>query len=241
MLAAQGVPPSVVEGLLPAGAVVIETADLRPARGKTRTLVLWMRNPKKEVRDRNDVRCADDVYGDNWVGLTSLSVVDASSRRLISTISIQGESTAGIPSGEFRLPFKIRNGYYSVPVLDSEKEGKPRLLYLRDLTGDGIAAEFVLFMYQACGIVATSVFGYQVRSDRVVQYPVAVTEGRSKPTVRTWVWQVFGAEPSKPGQWDYSWNPGHGADLRFRERVLFDKGRQRFVLQHTETPLDLKP
>ncbi len=236
VLAAQGVPPSVPEGLLPTGAMVVETADLRPATGKNRTLVLWMQNPTKEVRKPNDFYCGDEVYGDHWFGPTRLSLVDVTARKSVNTISIE----SGYPADSFQLPFRVHDAYYHVPLLDSDKEGKPRLLHLRDFTGDGVAAEFVLFGFAACGIAETSVFGYQTISDQVVQYPVEVTEGKGKPEVKFWIQQIFRIEPPKPGHWNFSWNPGRGADFKFHERVYFDKVRQRFVQHRTMIPLKLK-
>src|SRR5579863_9218516 len=233
LLSAQEMPSPSVRELLPSDAVVIESANLRAVTtGKDRLLVLWMRNPMKDVRAPDAGYCGDAVYGDNWVGPTRLSLIDSTNRKVLNTISILGPAFLRDPDDSFRLPFKVGTYYYHVPGVDpnqSDKEGKPTLLYLRDFTGDGVAAEFVLFEYGACGIAGTSVFGYQKQLDQVVQYSVEVTSGKGKTEVVKWVDQIFGVPPIKPGQWDFSWSPGHGSDVMIHEQISFDRVRQRFV------------
>lgn len=120
--------------------------------------------------------------------------------------------------------------------MNSNNEGKPKILYLQDLNGDGVAAEFVLFMYGACSIADTRVFGYQKQSDRVVSYLVEVQNGRGQPKTEKWVGQIFARKPISPGRWDFTWEPGHGTDSTIREQVSFDRVRQLFVDQQTITP-----
>jgi hypothetical protein len=236
VLAAQSVSSTIVQGLLPSDAMTVEIADLRAVVGKQRLLVLWMQSPKQEVREPDAGFCGDAVYGDNWVGPTRLSLVDPVNRKLLNTIDVVGPAYSRDAADSFRLPFLVGNYYYHVPQMNLKKEGKPTILYLRDLTGDGVAAEVVLFMYGACGIAETGVFGYQEQSDRVVPYLVEVQDGSGQPKAEQWVSQIFAREPISPGHWDFIWEPGHGSDVKIHEQVLFDKVRQMFLDQRTITP-----
>jgi hypothetical protein len=226
---AQTQPSSQIGALLPSDAMVIETADLHLSSGKQRTLVLWMRNPKKEVRNPDRGFCSDAVYGDARVGPASLSLVDIAARKLLNTVQITGPSDSRDSDDSFPLPFLVGGDYYHVPSFTSQNEGKPQIMFFEDLTGDGIRAEFVLFSYSACGIISTSVFGYDTKSDRAVQYPTEVVRREGGRTIERWMDQVFRTKPNSPGHWDLSWEPGHGADVMIHDKVSFDKARQRFV------------
>ena len=116
-----------------------------------------------------------------------------------------------------------------MPHLNEAKEGKPTLLNLRDLTGEGIAAQFVLFEYLNCGGALTSVFGYSRALDRAVQYPIELVEGTEKGERVLWIGHTFEEKPRRPGYWDFNYEPGHGADGILHFRVQFDRARQVFV------------
>jgi len=131
------------------------------------------------------------------------------------------------------VPFRVPNTYYNVPNPDKEGWGTPHLLNLRDFTGDGNAAEFPLFIYDACGIASGSVFGYAVESDKAVQYPVLVLETGEKPRVEEWIEQVFSHKPLTPGNWRFTWRPGHGSEDIIDEDVSFDRVNQRFIEKQT--------
>jgi len=236
VLAAQSTSSTLIQGLLPPDAMTVEIADLRAVAGMERLLVLWMQSPKQEVRGPDAAYCGDAVYGDNWVGPTRLSLVDPVNRKLLNTIDILGPAFSRDAADSFRLPFWVGNYYYHVPQMNAKREGKPTILYLRDLTGEGVAAEFVLFMHGACGIAETGVFGYQKQSDRVVPYLVEVQDGSGRPKVEQWVSQIFARKPISPGHWDFTWEPGHGADSTIHEQVSFDKVRQLFLEKQKITP-----
>jgi hypothetical protein len=236
VLLAQSASSTIVQRLLPPDAKIIEIADLHEVAEKQRLFVLWMRNPKQEVRSPDQGYCGDAVYGDNWVGPTRLSLVDPVNQKLLNTIDIMGPAFLRDAADSFRLPFLVGDGYYHVPQMNSNNEGKPTILYLQDLSGDGLAAEFVLFMYGACGIAETGVFGYQKQSDQVVPYLVEVQDGSGQSKTRQWVSQIFARKPIRPGLWDFTWEPGHGADSTIREQVSFDNLRQLFVEEQKITP-----
>lgn len=211
---------------LPPGAVVIETANVDAGAGKQRTLVLWMVKPEKQITPKDEESCATWVTGDYWEGPARVSLVDSASQRLINTVNVQ--------DSPFHIPFRVGGRYYMVPGVTGEGRGKPRLLDLRDLTGDGAAAEFPLYEYVACGIVSAAVFGYSGAKDQVLQYSVEVRRGNTPPKVELWVDQVFARKPVRPGVWDFRWSPGHGDDAWYHEQVHFDPKRQMFVQETRE-------
>src|SRR6266436_9184602 len=91
-LLAQNQPSPAIQNLLPTDAMIIETADLSPAVGKPRQLVLWMQNPEKTLRNIDhpgEAYCGDSVYGDHWYGPTRLSLVEAAKREILSTIEVR--------------------------------------------------------------------------------------------------------------------------------------------------------
>lgn len=229
MAAGQQSSASAVQSTLPAGARVIESADLSTVVGKPRALVLWMLHPKKIVRDPGPGYCGDSVYGDHWLGPVRLSLLDTSTNGLLNTAKVIGPSFFGDPKDSLRLPYVVGQSYYHVPSVNRAGEGKPEILHLRDLTRDEVAAEFVLFMYAACGIAETAVFGYDPATDRVVNYPIEIQTAGERPKRQVWIEQVFSVKPLRPGYWKFTWKPSHGTDHSIHEDVSFDPVRKVFV------------
>jgi len=235
-LPAQKLPSGTIQRLLPPDAKIIETATLNTGPGKARSLVLWMEKPDSVVRQDGGY-CGDDVYGDYWIGPTRLSLFDLAESTLVNTIEIR--SSYELPDDKehvFQIPFLVSNYFYSVPTLNASEEGQPQILNLQDLTGEGIAGQFVLFDYTACGVVSTSVFGYSPESERATQYPIEIVADDQKVRIEHWAWQIFASKPIRPGYWDFTWEPGYGVDVFNREQVSFDKARQLFVERQEMTP-----
>jgi hypothetical protein len=132
----------------------------------------------------------------------------------------------------FPIPFHVSNNYYRLPQIDAKNEGTPDILNLADLTGEGVAGQFVLFEYSACGIAETAVLGYSQSRDAAVQYGVETSGTGAKEELVSWVEHTFGEKPIRPGIWNFSWDPGHGSESRIHEEVSFDPRRQMFV-DHT--------
>ena len=238
-LAAQNQPSPAVQNLLPPGAMIIEMADLSAAAGKPRQLALWMQNPEKTLRNIDhpgELYCGDSVYGDHWYGPTRLSLVDAAKYEILNTIEVLDffEHPDDVEHS-FPIPFFVPNDFYHVPRPDSKNEGTPKILNLSDLTGEGYAGQFVLFEHEVCGTALTSVLGYSRASDMAVQYRVEVLGGDDTPSFDTWIAAIFGRKPVSPGHWDFTWEPGHGAESTIHERVSFDRARQLFVNKRTIT------
>lgn len=222
-----------VADLLPSDARIIETANVPVRTGKTRMLVLWMKAPRRVLSAWDSA--ADLLYGDHWLGPTFLSLIDPSTARLINTVTIRPYQQSPDDQSGFAIPFFTYNDYY-VPHPDKDRKGKPLLLRLQDLTGEGVAGQFVFFDHVASGIAAGSVFGYSSRSDIAVQYAVERTQNRFNPVVQLWAVQVFDKKPERPGYWKFTWEAGHGEWEWLDEEVHFDAARQLFVEKLTTRP-----
>jgi len=223
-----------VARLLPRDAQIIETANIPVRGGKRRALTLWMKAPQRVTSTWDSA--ADFLYGDHWFGATFLSLTDPASGSLINTVKVrpQGETQDG--GDGFAIPFFTYEGAYYVPKPDKNRRGKPLLLHLQDLTGEGVAGQFVLFEHVVSGIAAGSAFGYSVKSDIAVQYPVETTQNRFKPVVKNWVAAVFDAKPLRPGSWKFTWEAGHGEWEWIDEEMHFDPARQLFVEKVSTRP-----
>jgi hypothetical protein len=230
--------PGTIQKLLPPDAKIIETVSLNVGAGKARVLVLWMEHPERVVwRDDPGSFCVRQVYGDHWVGQARLSLVDSAKSRLVNTVEIQPSySQPGDNERGFEVPFWVPTAHYHVPRPDAKGEGKPVIMMLRDLTGEGVAGQFVLFDYINCGGASSSVFGYSPRSERAVQYSVEVITNDEKPKITLWAMEIFETRRIRPNQWDFTWEPGHGFDGWIHEQVSFDRGRQVFVDKQKITP-----
>jgi hypothetical protein len=219
-----------LQKVLPTGAMVIETARLNLKSGKPRVLVLWMANRERVVRHRRDGYCGDNVYGDYWSGPARVSLVDSGRGMLINTIEVRSapDGPDGA-AGNFRVPFLVGSAYYHVVRPGRNREGPPRILWMRDLTGEGVRGQFVLFDYLACGVAATAVFGYSVRADKAAQFPVETVTSRHRPEISGWIPVVFGKKPVRPGYWRMTWEAGHGDMSRNHEEMSFHRERQLYV------------
>jgi len=159
-----------IQVLLPDGAEIVEAVDLTSVSAKPRTIVLWMLYPQRFLDDRENRNqeggyCSDISRGDFGKyreGPTRLSLIDTKQARVLNTIDLR----AGCDScgDSFQVPVCILSSR-------SGPAGKPNL-DLKDLTGEGLKADFALTMFEAFDLVATGAFGYDPTSDRVVQYPV---------------------------------------------------------------------
>ena len=47
---------------------------------------------------------------------------------------------------------------------------------------------------------------------------------------------IFGRQTVSPGHWDFTWEPGHGANRKIHEQVSFDPVNQLFVDRQEITP-----
>ncbi|MBS1792962.1 MAG: hypothetical protein JSS81_03865 [Acidobacteria bacterium] len=192
-----------------------------------RELVLSMVDPEKHPRDADDelYTCPDQTRGHYYSGVATVSLIDVRTKKTINEIEITGD---GFSDGNvIDLPYLIKKGYYNVPRVDKNGEGKPVLIKLQDYNGDGRAQEFALFDAVACMGLETTLIGYSARQDKVVQYQteLATSDGTSK---EYWVDYLFGQRPVKPGVWKYQIDyRGRGGALEKYE-IRYDRKKEMF-------------
>jgi hypothetical protein len=229
---------------LPSDAVIIETRPLPASVRTDRTLVLWMLDPKPNDRgpldEMNVYTCPEETLGSYYLGATRVSLVNTATLRVINTLPIRWDQEAGDHEAqdEFAIPYRIHGrGYYYVPGKRRDEEGKPELLHLRDFKGDGNALEFAFYEAQACMGLPTTIYGYSVRQDRVIQYRVELTDpSDGKVEHRTWVDYLARNKQDAPGHWAYEIDyRGRGGCLDKYE-VRYNAARERFIGTHTSTP-----
>jgi len=186
---------------LPAGALVLEERPLELEGGKTRALVLWMLRPKRYPRGSDEIyTCPEETRGSFYRGPARVSLVDTAARRVVNTLKVIQDYSHG--EDEFDIPYRIRGSYYHVPGVAGGREGRPTILHLKDFNGDGRAHEFALFDALACMGLETALFGYSVKQDRVIQYPVRLeTEYAGEKTTETlnWADYFFAKMPAPDG------------------------------------------
>jgi hypothetical protein len=243
--------------VFPPGGVVIERAAIPPTIHKDRELVLWMLSPQKHDRGEfsksNPYMCPEMTLGSYYSGPTRVSLVDTNSKKLINTTSIRPSLGT---DDSFDIPYRILADYqYAVPGHKHGSEGKPALLGLRDLNGDGLPLESAFYEAEACMGLQTTLVGYSPKQDRVIQYEVElkltqqeIVKGRGivnmeKPTTIAikWVDYLFATSPKRPGRWSYQ------IDYRGRLGTLdsydvhYDPSREKFFGTRVSLPLPPNP
>jgi hypothetical protein len=251
-LLAQSAPASSI----PRNAVVIERARVSTTIHPDRELLLWMISPVKHDRgllsSENAYTCPEMTLGSYYSGPTRLSLLDTRSGQLINTIKLVSPDLDD-KKDEFNIPYRIiSGGYYLVPGVPREAEGKPVLLKLRDLNGDGIAAETAFFEAEACMGLPTTLIGYSVAQDKVIQYQaeIEVTDferkvtgdglgprhRKGKPKVETQVWidYLLSEKPGEPGHWKYKIDYSGRGGCEDSYDLRYDPAGEKFVGTLTE-------
>jgi len=249
-LFAQSVPP----GSIPDEGVVIERARIPATVHPDRELLLWMISPVEHDRgalSENPYMCPDRTLGSYYSGPTRLSLLDTRSGRVINTIKLMSPILGDVD--EFNIPYRILSGlYYLVPGVPKGSEGKPALLDLRDLNGDGIAAETAFFEAEACMGLRTTLIGYSLAQDKVIQYRAEIEltdfewkieedrlgQGRpmGKPRLETQVWTdyLFAEKPVQRGHWKYEIDYGGRGGCNGSYDLRYDPARETIVGTLTE-------
>jgi hypothetical protein len=167
--------------------------------------------------------------------------VDAALKKIINTIVLKHCSG---DADSFDIPYRIMADlYYIVPGRPKGSEGKPALLALRDINGDGLPLEASFFEAEACMGLLTTTIGYSPRQDKVIQYEVELKCGTKKfvegrgvvrtgdaPTTTTAVWvdYLFAEKPSKPGFWSYQIDYTGRGGTQDTYKVHYDPAREKF-------------
>ncbi|MBL0158227.1 MAG: hypothetical protein IPP47_14150 [Bryobacterales bacterium] len=203
-----------------------------------------MLSPQKhdrgELSEENSYSCPEWTLGSFYRGPTRLSLVDTKAKRVINTIELRSTLTE---ADSFDLPYRIlADFYYQVPGREKGQEGKPALLALRDLNGDGLPLETAFFEAEACMGLATTLAGYSPRRDRVMQYEVqlrvrqkkvvpgrgVVDAGEAATRTGYWIDYLFAKHPKRPGRWSFQIEyRGRGGTLDSYV-VHYDPARERF-------------
>lgn len=213
---------------LPAGAQIIETQPVT----QNRTLVLWMLKPAKHPRavPGETYTCPEETRGSYYSGPTRVSLVDTATRKTINTIDIRQEYSEGID--EFDLPYQIHAGsYYQVKGVRVGKEGKPTIMWLRDINGDGQAREFALYDALACMGLQTALIGYSEGQDKVIQYSIELvvkSGGKTATEARSWADYLFSGKPKTPGYWKFEVDYRGRAGSLDKYEIRYNKQAERF-------------
>jgi hypothetical protein len=208
----------------PKSAVILEKAKVTAAR----EMVLWMENPTKHPRSaENDIyTCPDNTRGHYYSGVTKVSLIDIKRKKILNTLEITSD---GFESGfnTLDLPYLIQKGYYKVPRIDKNKEGKPVLMDLKDYNADGKPFEFALFDAIACMGLETTLIGYNPKQDKVIQYQTELktSEGISK---EYWIDYFFGQKANKQGVWKYEIDYRGRAGALEKYEFRYDRKREMF-------------
>jgi hypothetical protein len=167
-----------------------------------------MDSPQKNPREPDPgetYTCPEKTRGSFYSGHAFVSLVDVKTLRVLDTLAIQASEEE--EEGAVDLPYQIHAGlYYRVEHPGKDKEGKPTLLDLRDVNGDGRAQEFVLYDIFACMGLGTTLIGYSEKQDQMIQYPVFLTseeDGEKTTDKLLWADYLFSEQPVTPGHWRY--------------------------------------
>ena len=224
---------SQTESLLPPGARILDTADISKIARKPRLMVFWMQSPER-VDEGDNPWCGAQVYGRIHVsGPARLSLVDPKSRKLINTVLVPKTYADGGDS--ITIPLEYRDdepgAAYNMRGRSPNGEGRPAILELEDLVGNGVAADFLLTEYESCATKLRAVFGYDSRSDRVVHYQFE-EHFRDKNRIEMHDWMRNISPSGTPGHLD-SVVTGSWQDYHFFGKAEFDKRPPPLpILQH---------
>lgn len=225
MFVAAGLAGSAFSQDLPNGGVVLEKVRVTPQR----EMILWMESPRRHPREPVDeiYTCPENSRGHYYTGVTFVSLVDTRTKKIKQTLELVSD---GAESGfnVLDLPYLIRRaGYYDVPKIDKNGEGKPVLMKLADYNGDGRRHEFALFDSIACMGLETTLVGYSVKRDAVMQYEVELktSDGTGKTM---WVDYLFGHKPDKRGVYKYQVDYRGRAGALEKYEIRYDAGKEMF-------------
>jgi hypothetical protein len=232
-------------------AFVVERTPIPSSIHPNRELVLWMLSPQKHDRgpfsESSPYTCPEYTLGSYYSGPTRISLVDAGTKRILNTVKL---SHGWYKEDSFDIPYRVlADFYYLVPGHQKGTEGKPSLLTLRDLNGDGLPLETAFFEALACMGLPTTLIGYSPKQDRVIQYQVQlrvqenkivegkgiVKTGKSSVQTDTWVDYLFAEKPTAPGRWSYKIDYTGRAGTSNSYDVRYDPIQEKFFGTFTMT------
>lgn len=232
-------------------AVLLEEQRLPDWARADRALVLWVLAPSdKLLQGRTlldetdstpeaeyDYTCPEQSHGHFYRAPTRVSLVDMGTKSVINTVRVMLTS-----KDEYDIPFSIRPGYlYKVPGPLHDGTGKPHILRLRDLNGDGKPLEFCLFVMESCTGPDTMVLGYSQRQDRVVVYSFHLA-GRlwdKENPVTTWMDRFVMQKPISVMHWSYDFWYNSGKHVAFDFRYIPKRERFEGIVRTGDSATDL--
>ncbi len=208
---------------IPKSAVILEKANVTA----TRQLVLWMPKPIKNPRQAEEIyTCPEETRGHYYSGLAKVSLINLKTKKTINTIDIETQNNPG-EEKIIDLPYLIHRGYYNVPKVDKNKEGKPIIMKLQDYNNDGKLREFAIFDALACMGLETTLIGYSTKQDAVIQYSIELkTAGKTYNGF--WADYLFGHKPNKQGVWRYNIDYRGRAGTLDKYTFRYDKVKEKF-------------
>ncbi|MGI8470588.1 MAG: hypothetical protein ACR2N3_19290 [Pyrinomonadaceae bacterium] len=216
--------------LIPKSAMILETQTVTPKR----KMVLWMPTPEKHPNETpgEEYTCPDETRGSYYTGKLRVTLVNSETNRQISTLEVKDDDNS---AAEIDIPYAIRGGYfYVVPNGSRTQERKPQIMALKDYNGDGKAQEFALYDKEACQGLATMLIGYDEKEDKIIQYPIELSNN-GKTEIIYWADLLFWIKPISNGVWNYKIDyRGRGGTLDKYE-IRYDKKKEMFVGSLTST------
>jgi hypothetical protein len=194
-----------IEGI-PKQAEILETKPLPSKLRPGRALVIWMLSPEEHrvgtfLRDQHE--CPGQTPSAFKRGQTRLSLVNTTAMRVINSVPVR----YGEDDDEFDVP------------LGTE------LLTLRDIDGDGVAAEFFLYDRPSCGEADTYVYGYNGAKDRVANHEFQLTDTDGNRVRRTSLRGFHLQRPTTPRHWNFKVAEDTGDERVYDIRFLPERER----------------
>lgn len=221
----------------PPDAFVVERSPIPTRIHTNREMVLWMISPTKHDRFKpsgiEGYSCPEWTQGYYYSGPTRISLVDTLTKQLINTVKLRFHYGK---EDSFDIPFRIIGDlFYTVPGHDKNSEGKPALLLLRDLNGDGLPLETAFFEAEACMGLQTTLIGYSPKQDRVIQYEVQLQQRGVRTETTRWFDYLFAKEPVRPGHWSYTIDYSGRGGCEDSYKVRYDPAREKFFATRSQS------
>jgi hypothetical protein len=190
---------------IPKEAEILEMKSLPSELRTGRALVIWMLSPEDHPVSnflQDPDTCPEYTRQAFKRGQTRISLVNTSTMRVINSVAVSyGEDD------EFDLPYK------------------PELLALRDVDGDGVAAEFFLYDRPSCDVLDTYVFGYSTTKDHVAHYYFQLTDTDGKRVRRTSLRGFHLQKPTSLRHWNFKLANDSGDDAAYDIRFIPERER----------------
>lgn len=179
---------------LPVGTRIVEYTRLKDYPG--RAIALWMVNPRVYLGDERDgYTCPEVTSGKGYyLGKTNISLLDEKNSKILNTVSFNAyQYTIGDTTTIeqcFKIPFAIGNPLYKSVIGgfkyhatggDKNTDGISQILFMEDYNGDGKKLEFALYQQENCMLCNTTLFGYSVKKDSVINYDIQVQSRETVP------------------------------------------------------------